>query len=64
MPRPLTPSPRCHRPQVAVLYSSDYGFSDRLSQTLARGVTKVRARVAAGGWRLAAAAWLPTACQV
>ncbi|GAX73438.1 hypothetical protein CEUSTIGMA_g890.t1 [Chlamydomonas eustigma] len=25
---------------VAVLYSSDYGFSDRLSQTLARGVTK------------------------
>lgn len=26
--------------QVAILYSSDYGFSDRLSQTLARGVTK------------------------
>lgn len=26
--------------QVAVLYASDYGFSDRLSQTLARGVTK------------------------
>mmetsp|Transcript_9557 Transcript_9557/g.20353 ORF Transcript_9557/g.20353 Transcript_9557/m.20353 type:complete len:623 (+) Transcript_9557:94-1962(+) len=25
---------------VAVLYASDYGFSDRLSQTLARGVTK------------------------
>ena len=25
---------------VAVLYSSDYGFSDRLSQTLARGITK------------------------
>lgn len=25
---------------VAVLYSSDYGFSDRLSQSLARGVTK------------------------
>lgn len=23
-----------------MLYSSDYGFSDRLSQTLARGVTK------------------------
>jgi flavorubredoxin/flavin reductase (DIM6/NTAB) family NADH-FMN oxidoreductase RutF len=27
-------------PSVAVLYSADYGFSDRLSQTLARGVTK------------------------
>ncbi|KAI8476040.1 MAG: flavoprotein [Monoraphidium minutum] len=26
--------------QVAVLYSADYGFSDRLSQTLARGITK------------------------
>jgi hypothetical protein len=25
---------------VAVLYAADYGFSDRLSQTLARGVTK------------------------
>jgi len=25
---------------VAVLYSSDYGFSDRLSQTLAKGITK------------------------
>jgi flavorubredoxin len=25
---------------VAVLYASDYGFSDRLSQSLARGVTK------------------------
>jgi len=25
---------------VAVLYASEYGFSDRLSQTLARGVTK------------------------
>ena len=25
---------------VAVLYSGDYGFSDRLSQTLARGITK------------------------
>ena len=25
---------------MAVLYASDYGFSDRLSQTLARGVTK------------------------
>lgn len=25
---------------VAILYSSDYGFSDRLSQTLAKGVTK------------------------
>ena len=25
---------------VAVLYASDYGFSDRLSQTLARGITK------------------------
>ena len=30
---------------VAVLYASDYGFSDRLSQTLARGITKVRACV-------------------
>lgn len=27
--------------RVAVLYASDYGFSDRLSQTLARGITKV-----------------------
>jgi flavin reductase (DIM6/NTAB) family NADH-FMN oxidoreductase RutF len=27
-------------PSVAVVYSADYGFSDRLSQTLARGVTK------------------------
>lgn len=26
--------------QVAVLYASDYGFSDRLSQTLAKGITK------------------------
>lgn len=26
---------------IAVLYASDYGFSDRLSQTLARGITKV-----------------------
>jgi flavin reductase (DIM6/NTAB) family NADH-FMN oxidoreductase RutF len=25
---------------VAVLYSSDYGYSDRLSQTIARGITK------------------------
>jgi flavorubredoxin len=25
---------------VAVLYTSDYGFSDRLSQTLAKGITK------------------------
>ena len=25
---------------VAVLYCSDYGFSDRLSQTLAKGITK------------------------
>ena len=25
---------------VLILYSSDYGYSDRLSQTLARGVTK------------------------
>ena len=28
---------------VAVLYSSDYGYSDRLSQTLARGITKAGA---------------------
>eukprot|EP00198_Chlamydomonas_reinhardtii_P010008 XP_001699345.1 flavoprotein [Chlamydomonas reinhardtii] len=28
---------------VAVLYASDYGFSDRLSQTLAKGITKARA---------------------
>ena len=28
---------------VAVLYSSDYGYSDRLSQTLARGITKTGA---------------------
>jgi hypothetical protein len=26
--------------QVAVLYTSDYGYSDRLSQTLAKGITK------------------------
>lgn len=25
---------------VTVLYSSEYGFGDRLSQTLARGITK------------------------
>ena len=25
---------------VVVLYASDYGFSDRLSQTVARGITK------------------------
>ena len=25
---------------VAVLYAADYGYSDRLSQTLARGITK------------------------
>ena len=25
---------------MAVLYCSDYGFSDRLSQTIARGITK------------------------
>lgn len=46
---------QCHRYQswsetvgkatasVAVLYSSDYGYSDRLSQTLARGITKTGA---------------------
>ena len=28
---------------MAVLYSSDYGYSDRLSQTLARGITKTGA---------------------
>lgn len=27
-------------PSVCVIYSADYGFSDRLSQTLARGITK------------------------
>jgi flavorubredoxin len=26
--------------QIAVLYAADYGFSDRLSQTLAKGITK------------------------
>lgn len=26
--------------QIAVLYSAEYGYSDRLSQTLAKGVTK------------------------
>jgi flavorubredoxin len=26
--------------QVAVLYAADYGYSDRLSQTLAKGITK------------------------
>lgn len=26
--------------QIAVLYCSDYGYSDRLSQTLAKGITK------------------------
>ena len=31
------------RASVAVLYSSDYGYSDRLSQTLARGITKAGA---------------------
>ena len=30
----------CTQVSVAVLYASDYGFSDRLSQTLARGITK------------------------
>lgn len=30
---------------VAVLYASDYGFSDRLSQALARGITKTGAGV-------------------
>lgn len=25
---------------MAVLYTSDYGYSDRLSQTLAKGITK------------------------
>jgi hypothetical protein len=34
---------------VAVLYSSEYGFSDRLSQTLARGVTKAGVAVRSGG---------------
>jgi flavorubredoxin len=29
---------------VAVLYCSDYGFSDRLSQTLAKGITKTGVR--------------------
>lgn len=36
---------------VAVLYCSDYGFSDRLSQTLARGITKVRPAVPGGNRR-------------
>ena len=31
--------------QVAVLYASDYGFSDRLSQTIARGITKANVAV-------------------
>lgn len=31
--------------KVAVLYASDYGFSDRLSQTLARGITKANVAV-------------------
>lgn len=30
--------------QVAVLYSADYGFSDRLSQTLAKGITKANVK--------------------
>ena len=35
----------CHLLQVAVLYASDYGFSDRLSQTIARGITKANVAV-------------------
>ena len=31
--------------QVAVLYASDYGYSDRLSQTIARGITKANVAV-------------------
>ncbi|CAL5226217.1 g9058 [Coccomyxa viridis] len=31
--------------KVAVLYASDYGFSDRLSQTIARGITKANVAV-------------------
>lgn len=30
--------------QVAVLYCSDYGYSDRLSQTLAKGITKTNVK--------------------
>ena len=36
---------------VAVLYASDYGFSDRLSQTLAKGITKARGGRGRGGGR-------------
>lgn len=42
--------PWCFQPwclvclQVAVLYSADYGFSDRLSQTLAKGITKANVK--------------------
>ena len=35
-----TPRPPPLQVSVAILYASDYGFSDRLSQTLARGITK------------------------
>lgn len=37
----VSKAPAC----VAVLYASDYGYSDRLSQTLARGVTKAGVEV-------------------
>ena len=40
-----SPSGRCCDSQVAVLYASDYGFSDRLSQTIARGITKANVAV-------------------
>ena len=39
------PSGQCCGSQVAVLYASDYGFSDRLSQTIARGITKANVAV-------------------
>ena len=39
------PSGHCCGSQVAVLYASDYGFSDRLSQTIARGITKANVAV-------------------
>lgn len=58
------PAPAPLLRSIAVLYAAEYGFSDRLSQTLARGITKAGVQVGAcvrgprGPCQLAAAAGL------
>jgi hypothetical protein len=49
---------------VAVLYSADYGFSDRLSQTLARGITKASEGAVPSRGALGAGSHVPARAHV